>query len=295
MGSPHLAWNVQPEKHLPLIAKVLGVTPRAIHHIRLIDQGMTNDSFAFTCQNRRYIMRVPGAGSNQLVDRKKEADVYAALSTHHITEPVVYLDQNTGYKLSEFVVGARNADANDAGDVTVCMQQLRLLHERRLKVAHEFDLAQEIERYERLWLTPSRYADYRLLKRRVLALVPRLKAQADYQTLCHIDANPDNFLMAENKVHLIDWEYAGMQDPHIDVAMFCLYALYDRRQIDATIEAYFEGAPSAATRKKIYGYIACCGLLWSNWCEYKAGQGIDFGDYALRQYQYARDYIDLAQ
>jgi len=40
---------------------------------------------------------------------------------------------------------------------------------------------------------------------------------------------PDNFLFVEKdgkeEIRLIDWEYAGMQDPHVDVAMFCIYSL----------------------------------------------------------------------
>ena len=54
---------------------------------------------------------------------------------------------------------------------------------------------------------------------------------------------PDNFLFieknGEEEIRLIDWEYAGMQDPHVDIAMFAVYAMYDREQVDALIDAYF--------------------------------------------------------
>lgn len=59
--------------------------------------------------------------------------------------------------------------------------------------------------------------------------------------------------------------------------------------------AYFtEGCPKEI-RIKIYCYIAACGLLWSNWCEYKRNLGIDFGEYSLRQYRYAKDYYNVVQ
>ena len=100
---------------------------------------------------------------------------------------------------------------------------------------------------------------------------------------------PDNFLLTGDDIRLIDWEYAGEQDPHVDIAMFAIYALYDRAQIDALIDAYFpEGCPGE-TRLKIYCYVAACGLLWSNWCEYKRQLGVEFGEYSLRQYGYAKD------
>ena len=46
-------------------------------------------------------------------------------------------------------------------------------------------------------------------------------------------------------------------------------------------------------RTKIYAYIAVCGLLWSNWCEYKSRLGVEFGEYSLKQYRYAKDTINL--
>ena len=86
-----------------------------------------------------------------------------------------------------------------------------------------------------------------------------------------------------------------MQDPYVDIAMFCIYAMYDRDQVERTIDAYFpEGCP-AETRTLIYCYIAACGLLWSNWCEYKRSLGVEFGEYSIRQYRYAKEYFKLAQ
>lgn len=66
--------------------------------------------------------------------------------------------------------------------------------------------------------------------------------------------------------------YAGSACGYCNV---CIYAMYDRKQIDKLINAYFtEGCPKEI-RIKIYCYIAACGLLWSNWCEYKRNLGID--------------------
>ena len=42
-------------------------------------------------------------------------------------------------------------------------------------------------------------------------------------------------------------------------------------------------------------YIAACGLLWSNWCEYKRSLGVEFGEYSLRQYRYAKEYYRIVR
>ncbi len=101
--------------------------------------------------------------------------------------------------------------------------------------------------------------------------------------------------MGKEEVQLTDWEYAGMQDPHIDIAMFCIYSFYDRKQVDKLVDIYFDHCCSRAIRIKIYCYIAACGLLWSNWCEYKRRLGVEFGEYSLRQYRYAKEYYRIAR
>ena len=136
-------------------------------------------------------------------------------------------------------------------------------------------------------------------KSNVLSLKPYIDTHTEEKVLTHIDAVPDNFLFVEKdgkeEIRLIDWEYAGMQDPHVDVAMFCIYSLYNKRQVDRLISAYFTEGCDDATRIKIYCYIAACGLLWSNWCEYKRNLGVEFGEYSLRQYRYAKDYYRIVQ
>lgn len=123
-----------------------------------------------------------------------------------------------------------------------------------------------------------------------------MEKHIEKRCLTHIDAVPDNFLFVEDgSVRLIDWEYAGMQDPHVDIAMFCIYALYDRQHVDMLIDQYFDGSCPKETRIKIYCYIALCGLLWSNWCEYKRNLGVEFGEYSLKQYRYAKDYYRIVE
>ena len=171
---------------------------------------------------------------------------------------------------------------------------MRKFHERKLKVNHEFDIFKQIEFYEGLWKgVSSVYGDYEETKKNVFSLKKYIDAQNVEKVLTHIDAVPDNFLFTENGIRLIDWEYSGMQDPHVDIAMFAIYAMYDREQVEELIDLYFYDGCDLATRKKIYCYIAMSGLLWSNWCEYKRQFGVEFGEYNLRQYRYAKDYYRL--
>lgn len=245
-------------------------------------------------------MRIPGEGTDQLINRRQEAAVYQAIDGKRICDDIAYINPENGYKITEFLEGARVCDPLNYEDIKKCMKRLRGFHEMKLKVNHEFDVFGQIVFYETLWEgTPSIYKDYEKTKANVLSLKPYIDAHTKEKVLTHIDAVPDNFLFVEKDgkedIRLIDWEYAGMQDPHVDVAMFCIYSLYNKRQVDRLISAYFTEGCDDATRIKIYCYIAACGLLWSNWCEYKRNLGVEFGEYSLRQYRYAKDYYRIVQ
>ena len=285
---------------IQVICQALGARPDEVTNITVLKKGMTNRSFLFSCKDKKYIMRIPGEGTDQLINRRQEAAVYQTIAGRKICDEIAYINLENGYKITEYLEGARVCNAENEEDLQKCMKKLREFHGQKLKVDHSFELFGQMEYYESLWEgTPSAYKDYEKTKEHVLQLKDYIEANAGEQVLTHIDAVPDNFLFVKEngkeEIRLIDWEYAGMQDPHVDIAMFCIYSLYKKEQVDHLIDLYFEGNCDERTRIKIYCYIAVCGLLWSNWCEYKRKLGVDFGEYSLRQYRYAKDYYKIVQ
>lgn len=285
---------------IQVICQALGARPDEVTNITVLKKGMTNRSFLFSCKDKKYIMRIPGEGTDQLINRRQEAAVYQTIAGRKICDEIAYINPENGYKITEYLEGARVCDAENEEDLQKCMKKLREFHGQKLRVDHSFDLFGQMEYYESLWEgTPSAYKDYEKTKDHVLQLKDYIEENAGEQVLTHIDAVPDNFLFVQEngkeEIRLIDWEYAGMQDPHVDIAMFCIYSLYKKEQVDHLIDLYFEGNCDDRTRIKIYCYIAVCGLLWSNWCEYKRKLGVEFGEYSLRQYRYAKDYYKIVQ
>lgn len=286
---------------IEISAKALKVPLTDIKQITVLKKGMTNRSFLFTCHNKQYIMRIPGEGTDQLINRREEADVYCQIAPKHLCDDVIYMNPDNGYKITAYLEGARCCDAENEADVRLCMKRLRAFHEMELQVDHRFDIFGQLEFYETLWNgNPSVFKDYQKTKERIFELKSFVEQYQETEVLTHIDAVPDNFLMlpsetGEPEIRLIDWEYAGMQDPHVDLAMFCIYSLYQREACDRLLDAYFEEGCPDIVRIKVYAYIAICGLLWSNWCEYKRHLGIEFGEYSLRQYRYAKDFYTIVQ
>lgn len=285
---------------IELLAQIFKVNPNQITEISALKKGMTNRSFLFSVGGKRYIMRIPGEGTDRLINRKEETAVYEVIQGKNICDNVVYLNPDNGYKVTEYLNGARTCDALNDRDVKKCMSFLRDFHDKKLKVGHTFDIFKQINFYESLWgEKKSAYRDYEQTKQNVIELKEYIERHKKEYSLTHIDAVPDNFLLVNEdgaeSIRLIDWEYSGMQDSDVDLAMFSIYALYNKEQIDNLISSYYtEGCPRE-TIIKIYCYVAACGLLWSNWCEFKRIKGVEFGEYALRQYRYAKDFYKLVK
>lgn len=285
---------------LDVIANVFQTTTDKIVDISVLKKGMTNRSFLFAVNGDKFIMRIPGEGTDQLINREQEAKVFKTISGRGICDDPIYINPITGYKITKYLDGVRVCDSDNVSDLKRCMGKLRTFHAMKLKVGHTFDIFSQIEFYEMLWNgQPSMYRDYKQTKQNVMNLKEYIDDIDKDWCLTHIDAVPDNFLFyalpdGSEALQLTDWEYSGMQDPHVDIAMFCIYSLYSKNQVDRLLNIYFEEECDHQTRAKIYAYIAACGLLWSNWCEFKRNLGVEFGEYSLYQYRFAKDYYRYA-
>lgn len=256
---------------------------------------MTNRNYTFRYRGDSYIMRIPGEGTSMLIDRTAEREAYRAIEKTGLSDELVFFAED-GVKISRYYECAHTCDPQSHDDVGRCMDRLREMHGMGLRVRRSFDIFQNIASYEALRQgAPSEYPDYEAVKARVFALRPIISSVPQAYGLTHLDAVSDNFLMMEDRVLLIDWEYAAMCDQHLDIAMFAVYSAYDWEQVVWLTNRYFGETASPETHMKIACYLAAAGLLWSNWCEYKQLCGVTFGSYARTQYAYAAKYSHFAQ
>lgn len=131
----------------------------------------------------------------------------------------------------------------------------------------------------------------RRVRARMNELMDRLDTLERPCCLSHIDSVADNFLfLPDDSLRLIDWEYAGMCDPLIDIAMCSIYSYYSQEELDHLLEEYLQHAPSDEERFVTYAYAALGGFLWALWAVFKSMEGREFGDYTIVMYRYAKNY-----
>ncbi len=286
---------------MSLLSFIFKVKEDQIKNIQPIKIGMTNRSFLFEIDMKKYICRIPGEGTENLINRVEEYQSIQAAMELNITENIIYIDPKSGIKIAEFETDARNVDIHNEEETRKWIRIVKQLHDSQIVVPHSFSFEKMIHFYEELCkeMNAILFEDYSLVRARMGELLSILKNLDIPKVFCHIDPHVDNFLVLPNgDMKLVDWEYAGMADPVIDLAMVHIYGQYDEEQLEKILNYYFgEKGPTQEERLRIYIYIALGGLLWSMWAQYKQALGVKFGEYTLNMYRYAKNYykksIDL--
>src|SRR5699024_2389689 len=118
---------------LTLIAQELDVEVSDIHQIEVMKKGMTNRSFIFTVDEDRYIMRIPGEGTDELINRENEYQVYQTINDLKISDDLVYMSKTDGYKITKYIENSRNCDAFNWNEVKSCLDVLKEFHSKNSK------------------------------------------------------------------------------------------------------------------------------------------------------------------
>lgn len=275
------------------IADSFGVDESVVSDIFPLKEGVTNNSFHFALGEDEYVLRVPGIGTDKQIDRRTEKLVYDSITPLGISDEVVHFDAGSGIKITRYWHDVRSADPFDDRDLEISMQQIKKVHDLAIEIPHRFDIGRMIADYYALAESVQAilFRDIDETNRKVRRLFA-LKRRVDVpEILCHGDYAHINILMLPNgEGRVIDWEFAGMGDPIMDVAMYAIFAELDKERIDLALRLYVGGEPSEDEWTRHYLYVALGGFLWCMWAEYKQALGQEFGEYPMTMYRYTKDF-----
>lgn len=281
------------------VSNLMCVSEDDIHMLKDNIGGMTNHSCLISIKGDKYVVREPGVGSNKLVNRKHEFSVINTIMQYKsFATPDMYINNNY-VKVSQYIENSHTVDSMNVSEIVKSLQAIHALHTSKINVNFEYNLKDNILMYEAL-MKKSQFVEYDDIKYRCMKLLDIINTRIKPSyAFTHVDFNPDNILLTENNTYLIDFEYSAMQDPDLDFAMWCIYCMYTHESIDNFISLCISENVNIEKdvnifKAKIYSYIAICGLLWSNWCEYKKLQGQELGNYALYQFNAAKEYSTIA-
>ncbi len=256
--------------------------------------GLTNLVYRIELAGEKLIVRIPGAGTNEYIDRAVELYNAQVAAKAGISAPIIWADPVSGVMISQCIDPAETMTPDNfktrtgaAGRAGKAMQQL---HNCGQEFQFRFELFAMIDDYlsvlaEKNAELPNGYTDTvaasEPLKQALLASPAKLAP-------CHCDPLCENFLDDGQRMWIIDWEYSGMNDPLWDLGDLSVEAGFDTAQDMEMLRAYFGGEPNAAQIGRMTIYKAMCDLLWTLWGLIQHANGNtaeDFWAYAVGRFQ----------
>ncbi len=259
-----------------------------------LEGGMSNYTFVVECEGKKYTYRVPGKFAEKFVDREDEwANIQEVnrLGLNNVTE---YVEIRSGEKLAEYVEGTIMSATDVVSYNAMSAAALKKIHSSDMKF-QDYNAFGRLDDYQRYCLETGF-----VLPQEYLALRNRLEAlRAAHGQVpkvpCHCDYQPTNLVISGDKLYVLDWEFAGMNDPIYDIACYG-NAGFDKAL--SLLEAYCGRKPNKEELQRLYFHRAFQCLQWYNVAIFKDRVGLskdlhmDFNGVALFFLNMAKDLLE---
>jgi thiamine kinase-like enzyme len=209
-----------------------------------------------------YVLRVSGAGTSEYINRADEEVAARSAATAGVNAEVLFFDASDGLMVTRFVEGAATMTPErfraDAGAIRRAGRAMHRLHTQAPPFADEYKALLASKSAP----MPDGFDELQAEAERGRAA---LLANPVPVAPCHCDPLCENFLDTGEVTYLIDYEYAGNNDPMWDLGDFSVEAGFGPEHDAVLLEAYFGGTHPAADAARMVIHKANCDLVWSLW------------------------------
>ena len=255
--------------------------------------GLTNLVFRVDHGGEQYVLRLPGKGTEEYINRGNEAQAARAAAKAAVSPDVLYTDEKSGVMVTRLVDDALTMSPERFKSIKGAPGRagaaMKKLHTSDAKFNFRFELFAMIDGYLKVLAgKPVDLPDgYHQVLREAESVRRALAAHPLPLAPCHCDPLCENLLDDGRRMWMVDWEYAGMNDPMWDLGDLSVEGGFDAAQDEEMIHAYFGREPAAAERGRIVVYKAMCDLLWTLWGliqHVNENPADDFWAYALNRF-----------
>ena len=228
--------------------------------------GMSNQMYTMIYQGSRCTFRLPGKNASMFVDRHIELKNIEAVRPLGINNDTILFDTSNGYKVATYVEGTPFSQLEDL-HLTQAAGVLHELHDSTVVFENDYDPFARLALYESYHRHQTH--EYNETVARFTTYKDWLMSQP--KVAAHNDAQRSNFVLAGDKTYLLDWEFAGNNDPLYDVACFGNIS-FDHAL--ALLPVYLGKEPSADEIKRLTLWRTFQALQWHNVAWYKDDIGL---------------------
>jgi thiamine kinase-like enzyme len=263
--------------------------------LELLTGGLTNRNYRVrTAAGAQYVARFSGAKSSLLaIDRDAEYHNSRLAAAAGVGPRVVEYAPRDGVLIVEWVNGRTfsDADLDDPGQLERVADICRRLH-AGARFVSDFDMFAIQRRYltivrESGFRLPEDYLTFEPAVRRIETV---LRASATGTVPCHNDLLAANIMDDGARLWLIDYEYAGNNDPCFELGNIWSEAALAPDRLAHLVDAYFgRPAPVETARARLFGLMAKYGwTLWASIQDAVSDVDFDFWQWGMAKYVRAR-------
>jgi thiamine kinase-like enzyme len=255
--------------------------------------GLTNVNLKVTTSEGSVVVRIAQPGSELLaIDRDAEHRNSVAAAEAGVGAPVLEHVEDPQLLVVEFIDGHTftDDDLRHGGHLVRVAASCKRLHEGP-RFVNDFDMFEIQPRYlalvrERGFRLPDRYEEFEDHARRIRAA---FAAHPTPTVPCNNDLLAGNFIDDGEKIWLIDYEYAGNNDPCFELGNLWSEANLTQEQLEELLEAY-DGKllRHRVARARLWGLMSKYGwTLWGSIQSSVSKIDFDFWEWAMEKYDRA--------
>ncbi|MEP0520545.1 MAG: choline/ethanolamine kinase family protein [Hyphomicrobiales bacterium] len=256
--------------------------------------GMTNLVFKVQLPKQNIIVRIPGKGTEDYIDRAVELNNATAAAKAGVSANILWADANSGIMISECIEDIQTMTpelfATTTGSPARAAKAFKQLHQSGQSFDFRFELFSMIDDYLNVLdgkdtNLPEGYAEIVKSAQPVKAVLSEIEIAL---APCHCDPLCENFLDDGKRMWIVDWEYSGMNDPMWDLGDLSVESGFTAVQDTEMMNAYFDGNPTRADFGRMVIYKAMCDLLWTLWGLIQHADknpAEDFWQYAVNRFE----------
>lgn len=240
------------------VDEILGTHSAAI--VKRLLGGRSNYTYVVEADGKSYTYRVPGKNAGMFVDRHAELLALREVEPLDLTNKTVFFDIASGEKMAEYVEGTILSTVDSTLYSDEAAAALKKIHRSGIKL-YDYDPFGRLARYEALAKDNgfSHPAEYFRLKDEVEKVYSDNRPSVLLP--CHCDFQPSNLVLGSDRLYVLDWEYAGMNDPFYDIA--CHGDVGDR-EMRSLLTSYLGHKPETGDFRRMYNLRAFQCLQWYN-------------------------------
>jgi thiamine kinase-like enzyme len=257
----------------------------------VLDGGLTNRNYRVkTGSGAQFVARFSSRKSSLLaIDRQAEYRNSVIAAAAGVAPRIVEFAPDDGVLLVEWITGRTfgDADLDDEGNLAKVAALCRQLHAAP-RFGNDFDITAVQRRYlsavqEFGFRMPD---DYLSFEPTVLRIEKALRASALGPAPCHNDLLAANILDDGLRLWLIDFEYAGNNDPCFELGNLWSEAALDLERLDHLVACYFGApAPVQSARARLFATLAkYCWTLWASIQSSVSDVDFDFWQWGSEKY-----------